>query len=178
VFQKGYCKAVWFEGKTDKDGNYNMNESATIPKDWIDKDTKTVYWPKPNTLKSIIHNCVPHPRTDKGIKDKWAEYTLISCGRTYKTYAEADETETATDEVASDLDDPVQESEDGEDDDDDAWFSSIEASVSQFSSIEVSASQRSATSSKRSLSLEDDDISSVSVKKLLANMAADIKVPV
>jgi len=113
VSQKGYCKAVWFEGKTDKDGN-NINQSATIPKDWIKKDTKTVYWPKQNTWKNMC-DCVEHPRSDKGIKNKWGKYTLISCGRTYKTYAEADETETATDEVASDLDDPVQESEDGED---------------------------------------------------------------
>jgi len=76
------------------------------------KDLKIVFWPRLNS-KKMIDDCVPHPRTEKA-KKKWERYQLMSCGRTYKNYQEADDTERATDGVGSDLDDFSEESEHGE----------------------------------------------------------------
>ena len=82
VTRKKWCKAVWCEGKA--------NVSHAVPRDWIDKAMKRVYWPRANSsAKKLIARCEPRPRDVTGRKS-WKWFQLVSCSASCDSLEEAE----------------------------------------------------------------------------------------
>ena len=82
VTRKKWCKAVWREG--DKHVSY------AVPRDWVDKSLKRVYWPRSTaSAKKFIDRCEQRPR-DVAAKRKWQWFDLVSCSESCYTLEDAD----------------------------------------------------------------------------------------
>ena len=82
VTRKKWCKAVWREGDT--------NVSHAVPRDWVDKALKRVYWPPARaSAKKFIERCEQRPR-DGAAKKNWKWFELVSCSASYYSLEEAE----------------------------------------------------------------------------------------
>ena len=100
--RKGYCKTVWSEGGQDNEGN-DTHETYTIPRDWIVRSERIVYWPKSNSNK-MVKQCVARPRDKTVLKKRWDKFCLVSYGTTFQDIKQADATVTTDQEQISDHD--------------------------------------------------------------------------
>ena len=95
--KSGYCKASWYE--KDKHGD-SQEVVHVVPRDWIRKDTKKIYWPPKSsvTTKKMIETMQPRPR-EKNILSKWQVFELATCSETFQSMSDAEalEIETAVD---------------------------------------------------------------------------------